>query len=238
MLSDYLEKVTIRINTNIISRYCSITYTHFKYFKSKYHYELKNPPLFAVLIKDIISVHSITFQGCEKNKFYFLIKVNEKAEIEREPKCLCEKNDKNKKLNRTINSRKIEEKFSEKGHLMRPISHALKISPEKDEQNEEKEIKIKFVFDEIRFKSLGDASEYQKYFLANKEESNTEHFVEELSYYGKNHFKASKHSWTYREIDWYLSENNLIFSVTSKVECDRWVSILNFLMKLNKTNMS
>ena len=37
-------------------------------------------------------------------------------------------------------------------------------------------------------------------------------------------------TWSHREIDWYLSENRLVFSCQSDKECDLWVTILNYLI--------
>jgi hypothetical protein len=45
---------------------------------------------------------------------------------------------------------------------------------------------------------------------------------------------SSNFTWTNRELEWYHSENRFLFACSNEEDCDRWVSVLNWLIA--KTN--
>eukprot|EP00826_Nyctotherus_ovalis_P005417 TRINITY_DN11220_c0_g2_i1.p1 TRINITY_DN11220_c0_g2~~TRINITY_DN11220_c0_g2_i1.p1 ORF type:complete len:383 (-),score=64.72 TRINITY_DN11220_c0_g2_i1:106-1254(-) len=42
---------------------------------------------------------------------------------------------------------------------------------------------------------------------------------------------SGNHTWNNRELEWYLSEQRMLFSARSKEECKKWVYVLNWLMQ-------
>jgi hypothetical protein len=41
---------------------------------------------------------------------------------------------------------------------------------------------------------------------------------------------SSNFTWTQRELEWYHSENRFLFACNSEEDCDRWVSVMNWLI--------
>jgi hypothetical protein len=41
---------------------------------------------------------------------------------------------------------------------------------------------------------------------------------------------SSNFTWTNRELEWYFAEDRFLFAALSEDECDRWVTIMNWLL--------
>ena len=77
--------------------------------------------------------------------------------------------------------------------------------------------KLKKFFEELMFENLSIPKE--------------EEILDSKSPVGWIKNMSGNDTWSHREIDWYLTENRLLFSCQSDEECDLWVGILNYLIK-------
>lgn len=41
---------------------------------------------------------------------------------------------------------------------------------------------------------------------------------------------SSNFTWTNRELEWYFAEDRFLFAALNEDECDRWVTIMNWLL--------
>eukprot|EP00826_Nyctotherus_ovalis_P056638 TRINITY_DN768_c0_g1_i12.p1 TRINITY_DN768_c0_g1~~TRINITY_DN768_c0_g1_i12.p1 ORF type:complete len:410 (-),score=31.79 TRINITY_DN768_c0_g1_i12:123-1352(-) len=88
--------------------------------------------------------------------------------------------------------------------------------------------------DKIRFYSTKEAEEYKAFMLHNKERLTRISKTEEVEVKNPKRWIGGLggiHTWSNRELEWYLAEERMLFATETESECDRWILLLNWLIK-------
>lgn len=253
MFEGYAYKFCKGIKENLIKKYCKISNNIFMYYKDQYTSEYwLAKPIASINLEGVKAINAVKFPNnpCIKKSeaykkiYYFEI--------------IMEKSEKSLKTNEYHNSyniisdsksSKIEDKklFSlskfespQNGHLMRSLRSTYEIIKE-DIQLEEKEYKIEknkkvkvINVKGIKFYNIDEAKDFINYAKTFINYFSKKNKISEPKQYLIKNQKFKKETWTYREFDWYLSENRLLFGVENRDEFLKWICILNWLVDRTK----
>jgi len=125
------------------------------------------------------------------------------------------------------------------GHLMlkphlleRYIEESKKIKENPIPQNPEP-IKKSVKLGNIEFQEIKEALSYSKFTELHKSQLMKIHDETEeltLSPYALSRNNLGGNAWSYRELDWYLAEEKLLFFTKTEDECKMWVNFLNWIV--------
>lgn len=242
-LEGILEKYHPGFSMMYVPRECKIKPTYFEYYSSSIQY-LK-VPLRRIFIKDIESVSKVQVETASPTRIRRPIR--HQFEIIMKPtwrpkKTLFEEKDDLKideeksssiiqRPNSTVGLRASDRHLMPKPQMLEKYKESIKDSPRKKQK---KKVEGIWNVNGVSFGTKKEAEEYRKYIYGNKIRLSTLKNEEKIEV--KNPKKwidslAGNHTWNNRELEWYLSEQRMLFSAKSKDECNRWIFLLNWLME-------
>jgi len=201
IVEGFLEKFTKGIRNCFLSRYCIITSSHFMYFKDMFSHNFKNiRPLLSVPFSAINCAKFVTFKKESQMKEY-LFEINLKKQA----------------LNSDESSQNIQS-------ITKSPSKIRFLIVNQDD------LVRSFINKSVHFQSKEDKAEFIQYYKKCLSSNTNIEVLDEIEHYIFNEKGYIKQNWTFREIDWYLHENKLIFRVKTHEIGILWVSLINWLI--------
>jgi len=244
LFEGFLFKYTSGINQIYTKRFCRLTRKEFLYYKDKYSSEIKgSKPIISIPIYLIESINVINFVSSLKPKLFetqrnymfeiyapqvHIVKNSENA-FKTPSKPNIQKRSLMNKSFQKDESKTISRCYSpEKGHLMRPIQSPNQSRIVYEDKANEKFVN-RYIYNGILFKNIKESKEFEEFVSVYGNEISEPINVTEKTEYTFNSASYKKQTWTFREIDWYLSESRFVLCTDTKEECLKWVYLLHWL---------
>eukprot|EP00826_Nyctotherus_ovalis_P046364 TRINITY_DN5231_c0_g1_i10.p1 TRINITY_DN5231_c0_g1~~TRINITY_DN5231_c0_g1_i10.p1 ORF type:complete len:402 (+),score=89.02 TRINITY_DN5231_c0_g1_i10:151-1356(+) len=241
-LKGTLDKFHPGFTLSYVPRECKVTREYFEYYSDAIRY-LKLP-LIRLWVRDIDSVLKVNVQSSEVkvealHQFEIVMKPswdprrsciykNSKPPIKEEKgRNSSFSNLRNPSINSFIKT--VDSNLMKRPELLNNLKGIFPCSQER-----KKYFKV-YKVDGVNFSSKSESQLYSKYLSENKARLTRTANLELINV--KNPKKwikglSSSHTWSNRELEWYLAEQRMLFVARSQNECDRWVVLLNWLLSL------
>jgi len=236
-LEGTLDKYHPGFSSMYVPRECKVKPLYFEYYNSSIQY-LK-VPLRRILIKDIQSVSRVSIGTADKKKSKYQFEITMKEDWDPKKNYFEETNTKLETQRiPTIRSHSAARLKASHNHLMpKPLllnKYKETLEAPVIKRDCKKIVEGVWTVGGISFSSKDEARAYREYIQRNElrlitikceeriEVKNPKKWINSLS---------GNHTWNNRELEWYLSEQRMLFSTRSKEECKRWILILNWLMQ-------
>jgi len=221
-----------------VSRECKVTRDYFEYYSDAVRY-LKLP-LTRLWTKEIEAVLKVNVQSSEFKvdapyQFEIIMKPTwdpKRSHIYKDIKLNIEERGRNRSFSKNTSMNSFCGTVDT--HLMKRAELLDKFK--NDICNQEKQTKLFKVYkiDGVRFNNKDEARSYKKFLNENKAKLTRTANIEIITV--KNPKKwikslSSSHTWSNRELEWYLAEQRMLFSAQSLKECNRWIILLNWLLQ-------
>jgi len=219
-----------------VERNCVVTYEYFLYYSNKSSY-LKMPivKLWRGDMESISKVKVSSFKRCKDANYQF--------EIIMKP---------NWKLGKfyyqeigidNLGQKNYDNRSVSVGRIAKPVpAHLMLQPPLLDRYKNDSIISRKgsveseelIYVDRIRFRDAQEAKAYKAFALKNKDTVTLISRAEEIGVKNPKRWISGlggMHTWSNRELEWYLAEERMLFATKTEIECDRWVILLNWLLQ-------